>query len=125
MVEWHTEVQAVVLQLKGIMQEYGEYTGQRFNVSKCAAILQGDWGPLPITSVARITVEPYVRYLSMGWHLGNMAPYDPYAAGLRAFKTKAQQLGTLTLSDKEKVAALIAWAYPVFEAVGKLVYPLQ
>ena len=33
-----------------------------------------DWGPLPITSVAGITLEPYVRYL--GWHQGNMAPYN-------------------------------------------------
>ena len=99
-----TEVQASVRKLKGIMQEYGDHTGQRLNVSKCAVILQGDWGSLPITSLEGIPVEPYVRYL--GWHLGKMAPFDLYAAALRKFETKAQQLGTLPLSDKEKVAAL-------------------
>ena len=58
-----TEVQAAVRELKRVMQEYGDHTGQRLNVSKCAAILQGDWGPLPITSLEGISVEPYVRYL--------------------------------------------------------------
>ena len=74
--------------------------------------------------MAGITVEPYVRYL--GWHLGNMAPYkyDQYAAALRNFETEAQQLDTLPLSDKETVAALITWAYPVL-VVGKLVYPME
>ena len=38
---------------------------------------------------------------------------------------KTQQLGTLPLSDKEKVAALTTWAYPVFDIVGKLVHPMQ
>jgi hypothetical protein len=37
-----TEVQASVRKLKGIMQEYGDHTGQRLNISKCAVILQGD-----------------------------------------------------------------------------------
>ena len=54
-----------------------------------------------------------------------MTPYNQYAATLRKFETKAQQLGTLPLTDKEKVAALNTWAYPVFDVVGKLVYPMQ
>ena len=54
-----------------------------------------------------------------------MTPYNQYAATLRKFETKAQQLGTLPLTDKEKVAALNTWAYPVFDVVGKLVYPVQ
>ena len=49
-----TEVQAAVSELKGVMQEYGDYTGQRLNFSQCAAILKGDWGPLPIASVEGI-----------------------------------------------------------------------
>ena len=81
-----TEVQASVRKLKGIMQEYGDHTGQRLNISKCAVILQGDWGPLPITSLEGIPVEPYVRYL--GRHLGKMAPYDQYAAALRKFEQR-------------------------------------
>ena len=103
-----TEVEAAVKELKEITGEYGDYTGQRLNMAKCAAILQGDWPPLPITSIEGITVEPYVHYL--GWHLGSMAPYNQYAAGLRKFETKAQQLGTLPLTDKEQVAALNIWA---------------
>ena len=66
---------------------------------------------------------PYIRYL--GWHLGNMAPYDQYSAALQQFKTKTRQLGTLPLSGIEKVKALITWAYPVFDVVAKLVYPVQ
>ena len=34
-------------------------------------------------------------------------------------------MGHLPLLDKEKVAALITWAYTVFGVVGKLVYPVQ
>ena len=75
-----TDVPTAVLELQRVMHEYGECTAQRLNVSKCAAILQGDWGPLPITNVAGIAAEPYVRHL--GWHLGNMAPYEQYAAAL-------------------------------------------
>ena len=37
-------------------------------------------------------------------------------------ETKAPPLGTLPLSDKEKVAALVTSAYPVFDVVGKLFY---
>ena len=72
---------------RGVLQEYADHTGQRLNVSKCAAILQGDWGPLPITSLEGISVEPYVRYL--GWHLRKMAPYDQYTAALWRFETTA------------------------------------
>ena len=54
-----------------------------------------------------------------------MAPYDRYAAALRKFGTKAQQLGTLPLTDKGKVAALNTWAYSVFDVLGELVYPVQ
>ena len=51
-----TKVQAAVKKLKEIMQEYGDYTAQRLIVAKCAAILQGDWGPLPITSIEGGTI---------------------------------------------------------------------
>ena len=70
----HTELHAALRELKGVMQEYGVNTGQRLNVSNCAAILQGDSGPMPLPSLEGILVELYVGYL--GWHLGNMAPYD-------------------------------------------------
>uniref|UniRef100_A0A7S1I8F4 Reverse transcriptase domain-containing protein n=1 Tax=Eutreptiella gymnastica TaxID=73025 RepID=A0A7S1I8F4_9EUGL len=66
------EVSRTVAELKEIMREYGNYTGQRLNLSKCSAILQGDWGQVPISHIEGIQVEKYVRYL--GWHLGEMAP---------------------------------------------------
>ena len=48
--------------------------------------------------------SPHLRYL--GWLLGSMAPYAQYAVAPRKVKMKAQQLGPLLLSDKEKAAAL-------------------
>mmetsp|Transcript_10616 Transcript_10616/g.18827 ORF Transcript_10616/g.18827 Transcript_10616/m.18827 type:complete len:155 (-) Transcript_10616:713-1177(-) len=48
------EVSRAVAELKDIIREYGDYTGQQFNLWKCSAILQGEWGPLPITHIEGI-----------------------------------------------------------------------
>ena len=78
------QVQAVVEELKAIMQEYGGYTGQWLKIPKCSALLQGDCCPLAIRSIVGIPVGPYVRYL--GWHRGAMAPYGKDAPARRNFK---------------------------------------
>mmetsp|Transcript_45448 Transcript_45448/g.81366 ORF Transcript_45448/g.81366 Transcript_45448/m.81366 type:complete len:123 (-) Transcript_45448:346-714(-) len=54
-----------------------------------------------------------------------MAPYDQYVSALRNFENKAGQLTQRHLSYEEQGRALLTWAYPVFDVVLKLVYPVQ
>ena len=115
------EVRAKLRKLKAIMKEYGKYTGQELNLEKTNLILQGDWGPLTITELEGIKVTRSARYL--GWLLGKATPQDQYATALRKLRNKASHLRILPLSDKDKVKALVTWAYPVFDVVAQLVYP--
>ena len=50
------EVQAQTLRLTEIMSQYARYTGQALNLAKSKAVLQGDWGPMTVTSVGGIDV---------------------------------------------------------------------
>ena len=84
-------------------------------------MLQGDWGPMTVTSVGGIDVVRSCKYL--GWCVGDKGPAEQYAGPMRKYELKCQQLGMLPLTLEEKAQALATWAYPVFDVVGRMVYP--
>ena len=55
-----------------------------------------------------------------------MGPTEQYAGPMRKYKLKCQQqLVMLLLTLEEKAQALGTWAYPVFDAVGRVAYPSE
>ena len=112
-----TEVQAAVKRMKDIMQEYGDHTGQRLNRLQVRSHTARGLGPTAHQTCGRNSSGAVCT-------LPGMASRE-YGSIRPVRGCKAQQLGTLPLTDTEKVAALTTWAYPVFDVVDKLVYPVQ
>ena len=117
------EVQAQTLHLTRVMAQYAQFTGQTLNLAKSKAVVQGDWGPMGITQVGGIQLVKAVKYL--GWYVGDMGPVEQYTGPMRKYKLKCQQLEMLPLTLEEKAQALATWAYPVFDVVGRMAYPMD
>ena len=57
--------------------------------------------------------------------MGNMGPTEQYAGPMQKCEMQCLQLAMPPPTLERKAQALVTWAYPVFDVVGRMVHPTE